>query len=372
MNQTIASQTPISSKQSQIRFLPNSDFEKELRKRVQEYFNKTGLPKRDCPKMYFKTFLVLSWAILSYSLLVFANLPLWGILLSTISLTMSLNGIGFNIMHDGVHGGYSNRPVINKLMGLSMDLIGGSSYFWYWKHNYLHHSYPNITGHDDDIEAGIFARFSPHQKRYFFHRYQHLYIWFLYGFLAIKWHLFDDFQSYYTKKINGHHIKRPKCWDAIIFFGGKLCFFTIAFIIPSLFYPITYVLLFYVLIAFLQGAKMAIVLQLAHCNEEAEFPMHGSENEQKIETTWIVHQLRTTSDFARNNRFLTWYVGGLNFQVEHHLFPKICHINYPAISDIVAKTCVEYKVIYFSYDSFIAGLRSHYEWLRYLGQPQTS
>lgn len=360
-----------SSQQDKIRFSPNADFERELKKRVQQYFDQTGLPKRDCPKMYFKTSLILIWAILSYSLLVFSNFPPWGILLSAISLTMSLNAIGFNLMHDGVHRAYSNRPVINKLMGLSMDLIGGSSYFWYWKHNYLHHSYPNITGHDDDIEAGILARFSPHQKRYFFHRYQHIYIWFLYGFLAIKWHLFDDFYTFYTKRINEHPIDRPEGWDFLIFFGGKLCFFSLAFIIPSFFYPITYVLLFYAFIAFLQGVQMSVILQLAHCNQDAEFPMH-SKDSKTMGTTWIVHQLSTTADYARNNSILNWYVGGLNFQVEHHLFPTICHINYPAISIIVAKTCKEYKVAYFAYDSFASGLRSHYEWLRYLGQSETT
>ena len=371
MSQTISKEQAISTEQRKIRFSPNSEFEKVLRKRVQEYFDRTGKPKRDCPIMYFKTFLVLFWAVISYSLLVFGNLPLWGIILCAVSLTFSLNGIGFNIMHDGVHGGYSNRPIINKIMGLSMDLIGGSSYFWYWKHNYLHHSYPNITGHDDDIEAGVFARFSPHQKRYSFHRYQHIYIWFLYGFLAIKWHLFDDFQVYVSSKINGHPIERPKGWDAIIFFGGKLCFFTLAFVIPSFYYPIHYVLLFYILIAGIQGAKMAVVLQLAHCNEEAEFPENSSLHGKSMDTSWVVHQLLTTADFARNNKLLNWYVGGLNFQVEHHLFPKICHINYPEISKIVAQTCKEYKVTYFAYDSFISGLKSHYEWLRYLGQPET-
>ncbi len=371
MVKTTSSQKSIAPKQDKVRFSPNSDFEKELRRRVQQHFDQTGLPKRDCPKMYFKTSLVLIWAAISYSLVVFSNLPLWCILLGAVSLIMSLNAIGFNLMHDGVHGAYSNRHLINKLMGLSMDLIGGSSYFWYWKHNYLHHSYPNIAGHDDDIEAGIFARFSPHQKRYFFHRYQHIYIWFLYGFLAIKWHLFDDFYALYTKRINEHSIDRPQGWNILIFFGGKLCFFTLAFIVPSFFYPITYVLLFYVFIAFLQGVQMSVILQLAHCNQDAEFPVHSGDS-KTMATTWIVHQLSTTADYARNNRILNWYVGGLNFQVEHHLFPTICHVNYPAISTIVAKTCKEYNVAYFAYDSFVSGLRSHYEWLRYLGQPETT
>ena len=355
-----------SSGNNKVRFSTNSDFEKVLRQRVQKYFKDTGLPKRDCPGMYLKTAIVLLWAVASYSLLLFSGLPLPLLLLVALSMSMALNAVGFNIMHDAVHGAYSSRSGINKIMGLFMDLIGGSSYFWYWKHNYLHHSYPNITGHDDDIEAGIFARFSPHQKRYSFHRFQHIYIWFLYGFLAIKWHIVDDFHTFFTKRINNHKVQSPSTPDTIIFFCGKALFFTIAFVIPSFFYPFIYVVLFYVLIAFLQGVQMSVVLQLAHCNEVAEFPVQDKES-NSLDTSWIVHQLKTTADFGRNNIFLRWYVGGLNFQVEHHLFPRICHINYPAISKIVETTCREFNVPYFAYDSLFSGIRSHYQWIRHLG-----
>ena len=250
-------------------------------------------------------------------------------------------------------------------MGHWLDLIGGSSYLWRNKHNHLHHSYPNITGHDDDVEVGIFARFTPHHKKYFFHRFQHIYIWILYGLLAIKWHLFDDFYTFATGKIGGHEIERPKGLEAVIFFGGKLFFFTIAFVLPSLYYPIPYVLGFYVLIAMMQGVIMSIVFQLAHCVEEAEFPMQDEEA-GIMDRTWIVHQLSTTVDFARGNKFLTWYLGGLNYQVEHHLFPGICHINYPAMSSIVEQTCREYDIPYSAHGGFLDGIRSHYNWLRTL------
>lgn len=354
-----------------VRFTTNTKFEKVLRKRVQKYFDDTGLPKRDCPQMYLKTSVVIAWTVLSYYILLFSGLPLAWLIVAAVSMSMALNAVGFNIMHDAVHSAYSSKPAVNKVMGLFMDLIGGSSYFWYWKHNYLHHSYPNITGHDDDIEVGFFGRFSPHQKRYSLHRFQHIYIWFLYGFLAIKWHLFDDFYTFFTKRINNHKIKAPSLPDTIIFFSGKALFFTFAFVIPSLFYPVIYVVLFYALISFLQGLQMSVVLQLAHCNESAEFPVQDKES-NSLDTSWIVHQLRTTADYARNNLFLRWYIGGLNFQVEHHLFPRICHINYPEISKIVESTCKEFNVPYFAYDTFRSGLRSHYQWIRQMGKPEVS
>ncbi len=348
-----------------IRFAPNSEFERELNKRVNAYFENTSSTKRDCFNMYVKSFLSISWVIVSYCLIVFAGLPVWGIILASVSLSFALNALSFNVMHDAIHGAYSKHKIVNRLMGHWLDLIGGSSYLWNSKHNYFHHSYPNITGHDDDVEVGVFARFTPHQKKYSFHRFQHLYIWFLYGFLAIKWHLLDDFQVYFTEKVNGHHRERPKGMDAAILFGGKIFFFVMVFVVPSLYYPVLYVIGFYVLIAMMQGVIMSLVFQLAHCVEEAEFPMQDEEA-GIMDRTWVVHQIYTTVDFARGNKLLTWYLGGLNYQVEHHLYPHICHINYPKMSYIVEETCKDYGVPYSVHDGFLDGLRSHYNWLREL------
>ncbi|MCL4244805.1 MAG: fatty acid desaturase, partial [Candidatus Dadabacteria bacterium] len=164
----------LSGANTKIRFSPNTEFERELRKRVSKYFNENDLSSKDNAVMYIKTGISVAWVAASYGLLVFAGLPAWGLLLAVLSLSVALNALSFNVMHDALHGAYSERTWINRGMGLFLDLIGGSSYLWYRKHNYFHHSYPNIAGHDDDIEAGIFARLSPHHKRYFFYRWQHI------------------------------------------------------------------------------------------------------------------------------------------------------------------------------------------------------
>lgn len=350
-----------------VRFLPVKEFEKQLRTRVNEYFNDNNISKRDSRKMYRKTSIVLVWLVLSYSFLVFFTLPVWGLILSAAALSLALNAVGFNIMHDGNHRAYSNNPVINRLMAFSLDIMGGSSYYWFWKHNYLHHTYPNITGIDDDLEAGIVARITPHQKRYFFHRFQHIYLWFFYGFLIIKWNLYGDFYNIITKKIHEHTFPRPKGWEMFLFIFGKVCFFSLAFIIPSLYYPFLYVLLFYFSISFVQGVVLTTVFQLAHCNEEVEFHEYKDETD-RLNTSWLVHQLETTADFSRDNKILNWYIGGLNFQVEHHLFPKICHVHYPAISKIVEQTCKEFGVRYNAYNSLFAGILSHYRWIYQMGR----
>lgn len=355
------------SKNSKLRFQPKDTFERELKKRIDRYFEETGKPKRDCPEIYLKTSILYIWTVAAYLLILFGNLPTPGIIICLISLAISVDGIGFNVMHDAIHGSYSNNPRINKFMSHSIDLIGGNSYFWYWKHNYLHHTYPNIKGHDEDIEVGALARICPHNKRYFFHRFQHIYIWFLYGFISVKWHFWDDYCKFAKGSINGVKIKRPKGYDLAVLFIGKAIFYTFVLVIPSFFFPFYKVLLGYLFAAFIQGVIMSVVFQLAHCHEEAEFPL-SKNDPPEMETSWTVHQLETTANFARNNKLLNWYIGGLNYQIEHHLFPRISHINYPALSKIVEKTCRDYGIRYFSFDTLGSSLNSHYTWLYKLGR----
>jgi linoleoyl-CoA desaturase len=85
-------------------------------------------------------------------------------------------------------------------------------------------------------------------------------------------------------------------------------------------------------------------------------------------TPWAVHQVETTVDFARGSRVLTWLLGGLNFQIEHHLFPRMCHVNYPAIAPVVEQTCRDYGVDYKQNATLCSALRSHYRWLRAMGR----
>jgi linoleoyl-CoA desaturase len=278
--------------------------------------------------------------------------------------------IGFNIQHDGGHKAYSDRHWVNRLAAMTLDLLGGSSYVWDHKHNTVHHTYANITGHDDDIEVGVLARMSPHQPRYKFHRFQHWYLWLLYGGLPIKWQLFDDYYNIARKKIGNYGFARPKGKDLAIFIAGKAVFMSMAFFIPLMFHSFWVVVAFYVLANWVNGILLAIVFQLAHVVEEAEFPM-PDEKTGKIETHWAVHQVMTTVDFARNNRFLSWYLGGLNFQVEHHLFPRICHVHYPKVSRIVENVCKDFGIPYNSHKSFAAGVASHFRWIRQMGQPVT-
>jgi linoleoyl-CoA desaturase len=321
--------------------------------------------------MYLKTAVIFAWFAASYVILVFFVEAWWPALPLVVLLGLSMAAVGFNIQHDGGHRAYSDRRWINKLMAMTLDLLGGSSYVWAKKHNSIHHSYANITGHDDDINIGFAGRLSPHQKRLKFHQLQHWYLWALYGVLPIKWQVYDDFRDVFTgRMIGGHRLVRPKGWDLATFIGGKVIFLSLALLIPLLLHPAWAVLLSYVSASFVQGVTLSVVFQLAHCVEEAVFPLPRQDT-GRMEVAWAVHQVQTTIDFARGRWLLSWFIGGLNFQIEHHLFPQICHVHYPALSQVVEQTCREFGVRYVAHDTFLAGVASHFRWLRRMGMADT-
>jgi linoleoyl-CoA desaturase len=316
--------------------------------------------------MYVKTAIMLAGLAASYLLLVFADNNWWQGVLLAILLGFAAAGIGFNIQHDGGHRAYSDYRLVNKLMAMMLDLMGSSSYFWHWKHSVFHHTYVNVTGHDTDINLGILARMTPHQTRLAFHRWQHLYLWPLYGLLAVKLQFVDDVRRLITGRIGSHRVRRPTRWDLILLVAGKATFFAWAFGIPLLFHPVSVVLVYYGVAAVVLGVTLSVVFQVAHCVEQAAFPL-PSAGTGRIEQAWAIHQAETTVDFARPSRVVAWLLGGLNFQIEHHLFPRISHVNYPAISKLVEQTCRDFGVTYTEHGSFWEGIVSHFRWLRYMG-----
>jgi len=350
-----------------VKFASDAGFQKEVRRRVDEYFHRTGRRQRDCPQMYLKTAILLACFAACYVLLVFVAQTWWQALPLAVLLGLAMSGIGFNVQHDGGHKGYSNRAWVNKLMSLTLDMLGGSSYVWHWKHGVYHHTYVNITGHDTDIELSPFGRLPPFQRRLPFHRWQHLYLWPLYGLMAIKWQLVDDFKNVLTGRIGEHRFPRPRGRELAIFLGGKATFLILAFGLPLLFHPVWVVLLFYAVTTVVVGMVLSIVFQMAHCVEEAEFPLPRPDT-GRIDNAWAVHQVETTVDFAPKSRVASWLLGGLNFQIEHHLFPHICHVNYPGISKVVEEACRDFGLRYTAHKSFRSGLASHYRWLRRMGR----
>ena len=318
--------------------------------------------------MYAKTVVLLGWFAASYAFLVFVADGVGSVLLGCVSLGLAMAGIGFSVQHDANHGGYSERRSVNRLLGLTLDVLGASSYVWSWKHNIFHHSHTNVDGLDADINIQPFCRVAPSQPQRPAHRFQHLYIWMLYGLLTMKWQFVDDFRDVLTGKVGLQKMPRPKGRKLAEILVGKLFFFGWSLVLPAFFHSIWTVVLCHALTSFILGLTLATVFQLAHCVEEADFP-EVPEGGGAFTREWAAHQVETTVDFARDNKLLCWYLGGLNFQVVHHLFPRVCHLHYPALSRIIEKTCLEHGVRYRAQDNVRAALGSHVRWLKRMGQP---
>lgn len=342
------------------------EFTIALNKRVNEYFASNKMKHTGNFRLYSKTIILFIASIAIYVASVFFT-PAWYFLLPmAILFGFALASIGFNVMHDGAHGSYSQKPWLNELMGLTLNAMGGSVYFWKIKHNLAHHNFTNIDEHDDDIDIRPFMRTSVHQKKYWFHKYQHWYWFPLYSLMYYFWVFDSDFVKYFSGKVAQTKIKKMNLKEHVIFWMTKIYYLFFFVALPLYTMGLGNFLLFYLVSHFTCGIILSIVFQLAHVVEQADF-YHIKEEKGQMPHDWTVHQLHTTANFATNNKLISWYVGGLNFQVEHHLFPRISHIHYPAINKIVKDVCKEFQVRYNEYPGLYSALRSHILYLKAVG-----
>ncbi|MBZ9777311.1 acyl-CoA desaturase [Psychroflexus sp. CAK8W] len=349
-------------------------FFKTLNKRVNNYFNENGVKKTGNWKLHIKTIFMFSLFLTPYFLILFLDVSGWWKLLFTMLMGVGMAGVGMNVMHDGNHGTYSKKKWVNKFMGSSIYILAGNVYNWQVQHNVLHHTYTNIHGHDEDIDAGGIIRFSKHAKWKRFHKFQHIYSVFLYGLLTFNWSLTSDFKqtrSYLKRQLSyGKMPSKWKQWSLLAV--TKALYLSIWIIIPILIGIVWWkVLLGFFIMHYTAGLILSIIFQLAHMVEENDMPMPNEVGEMK--NTWAIHQLFTTANFATSNKLMSWFSGGLNHQVEHHIFPNISHIHYGKISKIVKETAKEFDLPYNEYESTREAIKSHFRHLRMLGsEPQLS
>ena len=354
----------------------NTEFVKELRARVNAYFEEKKISRHGNKAMTTKTIVMFSMFVIPYFVIIsglvlhpVAFIGLW------IVMGFGMAGIGLNIGHDAIHGSYSSKFRINKLLGMGFNLIGASDEIWRLQHNTLHHTYTNIEGVDDDIHTPKFLRFSPHAKLRKVHKFQHLYVWILYSLSTFFWVTVKEFGQVRRYRELGV-IKTDKQYSKIFrkILLWKTIYYTYILIIPTLLLPFNFgfILLGFVTMHIIAGFCMSLIFQTAHVMPECEFPLPDEKGQ--LENNWMVHEMVTTTNYAPKNKFLTWCVGALNFQVEHHLFPNICHVHYPEISRIVVKTSEEFGVPYNTYQHFRHALKDHVKMLYSLGNgiPVTS
>jgi len=282
---------------------------------------------------------------------------------------LGMAGIGMGVMHDAIHGSYSKNARVNEYMGYTMNLIGANATIWKIQHNVLHHTYTNINEADDDISAPFFLRFSPHAKRYWLHKFQHIYIWFFYGFSTISWITVKDFIriSRYSK-IGFFSGKNEVKIEVIKVVGWKLLYYSYALVVPLCMVSLSpwIIILAFLSMHFITGLCISMVFQTAHVMPSIEFPLPDKNG--LIASDWSTHQLATTCNYSPRSELFSWFIGGLNYQIEHHLFPNICHVHYKKLSRIVADTAKEYGIPYNSRKTFISAIGDHIKMLRQLGR----
>ena len=343
-----------------------SPFFDALREKVDNYFTANNIKTTGNYKLYLKTVLILTSVVMLYTVLVFFTPPAWVSILLCCILGLNFAAIGFNVMHDGAHGSYSNNKTLNNVMAYSLNALGGSAYIWKIKHNIIHHSFTNIEGVDDDINIGPWMRVSDSQPKYWFHKFQHIYWVILYGISYFSWVYYLDFNKYFKGRIADTKLRKMELKEHFIFWGSKLAYTFIFIGLPIFSVGFLATLIGYTVVVFVCGITISTVFQLAHIVEDTHFP-EPNDQTRKMEQEWAVHQVATTANFATKSKLVSWFVGGLNFQVEHHLFPRISHVHYPQISKLVKETCQKFDVPYLEYPTMLSAIRSHVLHLKELG-----
>jgi linoleoyl-CoA desaturase len=342
------------------------DFYPTLKTKVDAYFQETGKKKTGTWAIYHKAVVLFAILVACFGMVMFGDFSNGIKLLMCGIMGLTSASIGFNVMHDACHGSYTPNSKINDAMGLSLNVLGGIAYFWKQKHNIIHHTYTNVDGVDDDIAKLPTIRHCESQKWYPAHKVQHLYLPFLYMISSLFWIFFMDFQKYFKRKIYTTKAWKMDSKEKVIFWVTKIYYVAIWMILPiSIFGFLPWLAGFMVMHA-VMGFTLGVTFQLAHVVENTHF--YEGYEDVKIDEEWAITQVLTTANFARRNPIVNWFVGGLNFQIEHHLFPRISHTHYPALSEIVKQHCEEYNVPYNDNPTMWGAVKSHFKMMRLFGK----
>ncbi|MFD1552878.1 acyl-CoA desaturase [Putridiphycobacter roseus] len=347
------------------------DFESTLKKRVRSYFKENNKSKYANTNMKLKTVFMLLLYFTPYLMVMTHVITTpWLIALAWGITGLGMAGIGMCIIHDANHSAYSKNTTVNYLLGRVVNMVGAYAPTWKIQHNVLHHTYTNIQNFDEDVSPAVSVlRFTPNDTYRPIHRFQFIYAWFFYSLMTVMWITTKDVAQLFrykkmglTKDQNFKHL----FMELLI---SKAVYYTYMVILPILFLDIPWwsVILLLILKHLIAGFTLAVIFILAHVVPDTAFP--APNKDLKIENNWAIHQLETTSNFAPKSRLFSWFIGGLNYQIEHHLFPNICHVHYKSLSVIVKQTAKEFGLPYYCEDTFFTAIRSHKRMLQKLGAP---
>jgi linoleoyl-CoA desaturase len=341
-------------------------FFSSVKANVDQYFKTNEVRKTGNWKLYIKAAVLIPLAIGMYLFFLFGKYSaLTGTVLCLI-MGLTLVSIAFNVMHDACHGSYSRKKWVNELLGLTMNALGSNAFIWKIKHNVLHHTYTNIDGIDDDIAKMPLLRLCPTQKWAPAHKWQYIYMFPVYSLSTILWVFVTDMMKYFSRKIVVTEMKISLS-QHLIFWGSKVLYICFYIVLPIMLLGWQSWLIGYLLVNCTIGLTIALIFQLAHIVEKTAFEEAGPQA-KTIDSEWAVHEVKTTANFAPGNKLISWFVGGLNYQVEHHLFPRVSHIHYPAISKIVREQCEMFGLPYHCYPTMTAAIASHIRVMKELGK----
>lgn len=344
-------------------------FFQELKSSVDAYFKENSIRKTGDWRLFSKTFILIGTAVASYLLLMMMPMGTWTALALCALFGYTCACIGFSVMHDANHGSYSPNQKLNDFLGLiASNGLGASSYFWKQKHNIIHHTYTNVDGIDDDIAKSPVIRHCESQKWVPAHRIQHIYLTFVYALSSIFWIFIMDFTKYFSRKIYTTAAWKMTAKNHIIFWMTKIYYVAVYMAIPIMVWGWGAWAIGFLVVNAVMGITLSFVFQLAHVVENTEFEHIPLDETKHLETAWAEHQLKTTANFAMDNKVVSWFVGGLNYQIEHHLFPRVSHVHYPAISKIVQEKCKKYNLPYHQNPTLFGALASHFRVMRLLGK----
>lgn len=349
-----------------------SRFYATVRSRVDQFFDQHQINQHANAQMWGKTIFFLAGLSITYLVIIFGELPIWMLLSLSIVLGLFSAFVGFNVCHDAIHGAFSGNKKVNKIFGFVFNLVGANPYVWSITHNVVHHTYTNIPGHDEDIDvAPGLIRITEEDEVNTIQRYQHWYAFPLYSLASLSWVFRKDYVKFFQKKIGAHQNKHPRMEYFNLFFY-KALYYVLFIVIPLFMLDLSWwqFLIGFLVLHVAQGLTMGLVFQLAHVVEGTNFPMPNDCGQ--MEEAWAEHQMRTTANFATHNKLAAFFLGGLNRQIEHHLFPKVCHIHYGEISVIVKKTAMEFNLPYIENKTFFSALHSHFMMLKKFGKEATA
>jgi linoleoyl-CoA desaturase len=360
-----------------VRFAPRGkdSFYETVIAKVDSYFKSNNISPYANGVMWIKTTVMLLLYFAPYAIIVSGLAANNGWLFFALWFLMGwgMIGIGTSVMHDANHGAYSPNKKVNSFIGHILEIIGGYAVTWKIQHNVLHHTYTNVAGLDEDIDSIKLLRFSPRQPRHWYHRYQYIYAWFFYMAMTLFWMTAKDYLQVVRYKQHDLLVKQRVSLGQAVFRITlyKLGYYAYILLLPILFsgMPWYYVLFGFLLMHFTAGLVLSSIFQPAHVVASSHFALPvDTDGKRMMENSWAIHEVVNTTDFAPRNRLLTWFIGGLNFQIEHHLFTGICHVHYPKLAPIVKAETAAFGIPYHEEPTFRKALAGHVKMLKKLGR----